>query len=238
MSTRAVIARRNQEGAGFEGRYHHWDGYPKGLGATLWELYHGHFRKDLGTMLQVLLDDHPAGWSTINNADWNLVPGYVGDKKHPCTVCGVLEWKHYWQNYESSGESLPQWGRKAMAAGYYLALGHRYREPDLPEPPTCFCHGDRSEEPQLFTAETAAAVGCEWAYVFDEGPSLVVLASFNDDGGKMIGMFGMGNPVACWKEVAFIPLEGVEPDWDRVECGESLERCGHVEGYHKVSGGI
>ena len=34
MSTRSLIARKTEDG--FEGTYHHWDGYPTGLGYTLW----------------------------------------------------------------------------------------------------------------------------------------------------------------------------------------------------------
>ena len=61
MSTRSCIARR--KGDGFEGVYHHWDGYPTGLGATLWGLAQ---EKDSGLLLEELINKHPAGWSTIN----------------------------------------------------------------------------------------------------------------------------------------------------------------------------
>ena len=77
MSTRAAIARLTQVSpVKWAGRYHHWDGYPSGLGATLWELYHGHFGRDLDAMLQVLLDDHPAGWSSLNAKDFTQFPGF------------------------------------------------------------------------------------------------------------------------------------------------------------------
>lgn len=74
MSTRAVIARKTE--TGFQGVYHHWDGYPSGLGKTLFALRNGHFHKDTGEMLKVLIDQHPAGWSTINGTDWTKKPGY------------------------------------------------------------------------------------------------------------------------------------------------------------------
>ena len=71
MSTRAAIARLTcVSPVKWAGRYHHWDGYPSGLGATLWELYHGHFGRDLDAMLQVLLDNHPAGWSSLHSSDF------------------------------------------------------------------------------------------------------------------------------------------------------------------------
>lgn len=76
MSTRAVIARLVGPGR-FRGNYHHWDGYPNGLGASLHELYHNHFNKDIGVMLKYLIDDHPAGWSTICGRDFTQEPGYV-----------------------------------------------------------------------------------------------------------------------------------------------------------------
>lgn len=80
MSTRSMIARRNANGV-IEGRYHHSDGYPSGLGRTLWALYHGHFAKDAGAMRKFLIDDHPAGWSTIvgfdSGCDFTQEPGFI-----------------------------------------------------------------------------------------------------------------------------------------------------------------
>ena len=61
----------------------------------------------------------------------------------------------------------------------------------------------------------------------------MVLSSCCADGDKMIGMFGMGDPKAVWKEIGRVPLNEPEPDWDRIQCGENLERCHHVEGYHE-----
>ena len=189
MSTRGAIVRfTNGETTEFAGRYHHWDSYPAGLGATLWGLYHGHFEKDLQRMLQVLIDEHPAGWSTINHKDFSMESGFIEALKGP---------------------------------------GGR---------PLCYCHGDRSEEAWVVTHENAAKSGCEYVYGFDEGPTLVVLGSFCADGDKMIGMFGMGVPGATWKEIGRVPLNGPEPDWELIECGEHLERCGHVEGYHDRTG--
>lgn len=184
MSTRGAIVRlTNCEGTQFEGRYHHWDSYPESLGKTLWGLYHGHFKKDLARMLQVLIDEHPAGWSTINNKDFTLEPGYADAGNEPA--------------------------------------------------PICYCHGQRHEEEWLVTHKDASGSGCEYVYGFDEGPVLVVLSSYWVDGTKMIGAFGMGDPDALWSEIARIPLQGPEPDWERVNCGEQFERCTHVEGYHE-----
>lgn len=77
MATRGVIARlTNVLPPKFAGRYHHWDSYPTELGQTLWQLYRNHFNRDLAAMLRVLLDDHPAGWSQINGADFSRLPGF------------------------------------------------------------------------------------------------------------------------------------------------------------------
>lgn len=78
MSTRSTIARvsRSPDGFTFRGAYHHWDGYPTALGKTLFEAYHGHFGRDVKRMLQFLIDEHPAGWSSINQADFALPAGF------------------------------------------------------------------------------------------------------------------------------------------------------------------
>lgn len=81
MSTRGCIARKTNNG--FKGIYNHWDSYPTALGATLYNLYNGHFKKDLKAMLKYLIDEHPAGWSTINNKDFNLPPGFNEIPKDP-----------------------------------------------------------------------------------------------------------------------------------------------------------
>ncbi len=74
MGTRGCIARRTEDG--FEGRYHHFDSYPEGLGYTLHEIRNGYFGGDTAAMLRFLLDDHTAGWSSINGADFSEPPGY------------------------------------------------------------------------------------------------------------------------------------------------------------------
>lgn len=104
MSTRSVIARPTTPGH-FSGRYHHWDGYPSGVGITLVELYNGFFKQDLGRMLKVLLDDHPAGWSTINGANFRLKPGYADDGfKGKCQDCGLPSDAHYIQTFVQLGK--------------------------------------------------------------------------------------------------------------------------------------
>lgn len=59
----------------WKARYHNWDSYPEGLGKTLWDLYHSHFKKVLGQMIQTLIFDHTS-WSTIVGRDWSISPEY------------------------------------------------------------------------------------------------------------------------------------------------------------------
>jgi hypothetical protein len=66
MSTRSVIARwTNKEAGEWAGTYHHWDGYPTGLGAHLFGLIRDKYKGDVNRALKELVDDHPAGWSTL-----------------------------------------------------------------------------------------------------------------------------------------------------------------------------
>lgn len=76
MGTRGIIAFGTPEK--WRGNYHHWDSYPTGLGATLWDAYHSaFFNKDLALMEKTLVDDHLAGLSSICGADFSKPFGYV-----------------------------------------------------------------------------------------------------------------------------------------------------------------
>lgn len=220
MSTRGVIARQN--GDGFTGRYHHWDSYPAGLGATLYQWAQ---RMPLDQMLKVLIDEHPAGWSTIVNTDPSLPPGYVDqcDPERRCVVCGMKVWEHYRQYYGNNGRPpLPEkFGN--IPKDVYLLTDHLPEAEKLPSDhrPSCYCHGDRHEpQDDLLTEKNASAMGCEYAYVFDEAKRLMhILSSYCRDGHKMIGMFGMGDPEAVWFPLAKVNLDGPEPDWTEIGKG-------------------
>lgn len=83
MSTRGGIARKN--GTGFKGVYHHWDGYPSGLGKMLFELRSTwRFMGDTKKMVEFLIEAHPAGWSSISG----LLQDKEGDdyKEEPCEL--------------------------------------------------------------------------------------------------------------------------------------------------------
>jgi hypothetical protein len=72
MATRALIGRLTGWNEGYpmgEGVYHHWDGYPTGLGALLFRLFRDKYQGDMERMLKELVDDHPGGWSYL--AEWD-----------------------------------------------------------------------------------------------------------------------------------------------------------------------
>ena len=73
---------------GLEGRYHNWDSYPSGLGEALYNLYYT-YNRDLSLLCKVLIDEHPAGWSTIVNRDFSLEPGFITipDKENQQPLC-------------------------------------------------------------------------------------------------------------------------------------------------------
>jgi len=74
MRTRGVIAGAVTDG--WEGRYHHFDSYPRGPREDAVGPLPGHFAGDVDAMLRTLVGDHPSGWANINDADFSLFPGY------------------------------------------------------------------------------------------------------------------------------------------------------------------
>ena len=73
MGTRATIAKQTEKNA-YIGRYIHFDGYPSGVGKGIINALE-HFGLTKGK--EVLLDEHPAGWSNIASCDWTQEIGYV-----------------------------------------------------------------------------------------------------------------------------------------------------------------
>jgi hypothetical protein len=159
MSTRGAIARWTDPKLGtWAGVSHHFDAAPTGLGATLYNLAALKVLGELPSMLKVLIDEHPAGWSTINNADWRLAPGFV-----------------------TSG---PPDGR-----------------------PICYCHGERSEDGQMFTDANAATRGVEWAYVFDTERETMTVLEARVDGKHSPARSGFSNPKAQWVQRWVVRLD-------------------------------
>jgi hypothetical protein len=161
MSTRSVIGRAILATDGtydgqFKGVYHHWDGYPSGLGAHLFATLKGKYKDNLGKMLTWAIDTHSAGWSTIMG----------------------------------SSET---------------------------EKPECFCHPKRKRRPEpkgnWFTNENVEG-DIEWLYIFDEARRLMYVTDTRH------------------KATICVNLDGPEPDWAVVECGEKFERCNHIACHH------
>ena len=75
MSTRSLIGvYTNKEKGEWRGTYHHWDGYPTGLGKGLWDIYHTYYKDLLGAMVEFIIDAHPEGWSTLVGRDFTKRP--------------------------------------------------------------------------------------------------------------------------------------------------------------------
>lgn len=76
MSTRSVIARIGEHEGEFSGVYVHSDGYPTGRGPLLFQMIREEFKGDLKAALRFIIDEHPAGWSS-------LIPEYRACFCHP-----------------------------------------------------------------------------------------------------------------------------------------------------------
>jgi hypothetical protein len=214
MSTRCVVARKTA--SGFEGRFVHWDGYPSGVGATLFNAYRSHFKHNLKEMLKYFIDDHPAGWSELCEVDFSLPVGYVDSMSESCGICGRVYGDHF-----NFGSNFNGYG-----ANLYV-LGHPFQRPHNPK---CLCHGDANNPLWTITEETASGSGCEYAYVFEtlpdpkraEGKDLMyVLSSYCGlgpaQGKKMIGYFGVGDEAATWKVIATLDLRRkTKPNWKKI----------------------
>lgn len=71
MSTRSIIGTYdNKEQDKWHGVYHHFDGYPTGVGSTLLSLLK---KKGVDFIRNEIIEKHPEGWSTINE-NWNKKP--------------------------------------------------------------------------------------------------------------------------------------------------------------------
>jgi len=221
MSTRSCIARLTSkpgEPITFRGKYSHWDGYPSGLGATLFKLWRGHFKKDTNAMLKVLIDDCRCGWSTINGADFNLPAApRTDDSLKICKICKLPNWRHYKQYYVETNKRWVEAGRPpcpTLNTSSYLVTDHSPQEEDKPHGPECYADNGEINE----TNETnASGSGVEYVYAFTpDGKTMVVLSSYCEDGEKMVGAWGSGDPDAKWTSIGEIKLAGKEPDWETV----------------------
>jgi hypothetical protein len=204
MSTNGIIARAVGHEGQFKGRYHHWDSVPPNLGKTLVELYCGHFNRNLNEMLEVLLDLHPAGWSTINSKDFRLKPGYTLERvKYPSFVEGESE------------------------AAREVRLKAYWAHPDVRRP-QCYCHGVRHEEAQEWS--DADDTGASWAYVFEvieDQKLLHVLARQKNEWTKKYQWAEVEQG-----RIELDSSDPI--DWNVIECGPNFERCSHYAWYHNL----
>lgn len=229
MSTRSAIARPDAgfaQTGDFTGRYHHWDGYPQGLGKTLYRTLNQknllgksiakatktsakrnavEFRE---AVLHHLLDEHTGGFSSINGVHFT-----TPDPKNP------KKCKHCWRDIPPKDEPHDKYGLYCNGHGKVECHCH---------PESAFADGRKPERDWTITHKNASECGCEWVYVVDaKAGKMYVLSSVNEDGSKMIGMFGFGNPDAKWQPVAVVDLDAPEPDWKRVEYGLALDVWEH-----------
>lgn len=176
MSTRSLIALPIEDGDAAVGVYHHYDGYPTGLGMALVAARKAHH--NYRSLVRTLIFDHPAGWSTIVGADWSLEPGFVDrfpSAEDTGVCCEAPYWQHYRQYYEAQGSPTPPESDDPHAPA--LVLGHGFVGTDKPEDyrPQCYCHGQRSESGRLMLCVTEGGsdycIGSEcdplfmeWAY--------------------------------------------------------------------------
>jgi hypothetical protein len=83
----------------------------------------------------------------------------------------------------------------------------------------CYCHPERDRDPDpqgaWITHENVRDSDAEWLWVFDEVTNRLYIRDQRHG-----------------EDVAIVDLNGPEPDWAPIECGENLERCHHYAWYH------
>lgn len=193
MSTRGAIGRLTSKPGGkikFFCRYHHWDSYPKsGLGSTLFQLRNGYFKGDTNAMLKVLIDEHPAGWSTINGADFSITPGYL-----------ECSYKSNMNATEQAAYDLYQRTPKCFCHG------DRNEEANVVTQKNA--SGMGCEYVYAFTpgGKTMLVLSSFCNDEYEGNP-------------KMIGAFGCGDPKATWKVIGEVDLDETEPteeQWGKI----------------------
>ena len=226
MATRGAIARlTSTDPLCFAGVYHHWDSYPEGLGKTLWELYHIAFGQDLDALLKAIIDDHPAGWSSLHSSTFDIVKKADGEKAE-----GQKD-----DVAETSSDERASNTELKMRNELARLVGANEPFADL----NCYCHGERHEDGWEVNERNAAGSGIEYVYAFSGGaqsdelpsgedqnkaelkgkPTMFVLSSYRPSGAKMIGFFGFGDENARWRVIAQVDLSGQEPDWKAITEG-------------------
>ena len=85
----------------------------------------------------------------------------------------------------------------------------------------CYCHENsvKTSAPKMVFTDKDFTNGddgsAEWLYIFDVENHKLFIRDVNHK-----------------EDVGVIDLDGPEPDWSKIECGENFERCGHYAWYH------
>lgn len=202
MSTRAVIARQTSDG--WEGVYHHFDGYPTALGRELFDAFHSEYGGDIERFLSEVIEAHPGGWSHFIPA----IPADLWDAYREASDPEAFFKKH------AIRECYCHSPRLASRDGSYTPDGRITYDPsadgagDL-EWAYCFNFGSMT--------------------VFQALPSDV--RRLGDSSQVASGDIYQLRPHA-WQVIAIVSLRGPEPDWSVLECGRNFERCQHYAWAH------
>jgi CDGSH-type Zn-finger protein len=152
-------------------------------------------------MLQVLLDEHPAGWSSLfaNDLERGLFralttgdPLPSPDEVGPNCYCHGERQEEAWEvNQDNASGSGVEWA-------YVFTMSY-----------------------------TLVASSPEGKSIRQD--AMLVLSSYTLTGRKAIGMFGMGDPKAHWRLTAVVDLKAEEPDWNAIQ--ESVPLAQGIPGH-------
>lgn len=228
MGTRSVIA--EPWGDGFRGRYCHWDGYPSGVGHSLFRAHSERFSGDTDAMVAYLVTDEAVGWSQLAGVDWSLPKGWYDrhDPETPCALCTLPMWRHYAQYYPEGGPEDPMVNGRRRAGlikpDEVMQLGHSHEGADVAVGPQSYTARGETGEQWIYSDGDDG--GTEWAYVLTQRALMVFERRYGPvgaDEGHGTGMFGMGasdtENGGHWAFVASIDWERTEVDWEQLDAG-------------------
>lgn len=206
MSTRGCVAIKREDG--WEGIYNHFDSYPTGLGADLWERLH---EVDLSEFAENLLN-YTAWRDYLNGGECK----YCGKKGlgQPHSMRGKI------MGFDSDvgSDPEPEIRRNIQLTGVPDPKAE-YHEHEL--------EGDTSVEDTHVTSENPDPLYIEWVYVIDpDKESLEILTNRGkaDDIGEPVdepwlrddGYWEYGHCAYRHVRIALVNLDGLEPDWELI----------------------
>jgi hypothetical protein len=136
--------------------------------------------------------------------DLSKMLAYLIDSPH--AVCG-------WSSIVEKDFTLTPgytWQKVIGGSGEYAVYS---KLPDYRRP-QCFA-GRPGETEDTRTENDLQDTDCEWLYAFDEEQHKMFVRDLNHK-----------------EDVAVVDLNGDEPDWTKIECGENFERCHHLAWVH------